>query len=155
MIYPAMKAQRGFTLVELMIAIAIVAILAAIAVPSMQSITANRKASKLSHELQIDIMYARNQAMTFNRTIAITPKGGDWASGWQIKQGNDLLRENNPNARTGEISSQAMLIEFNRNGVLSSGDAQIRIEVDNCKGNRVRTISVTKLGQITTGVSSC
>lgn len=84
---PITKAQQGFTLVELMLTIMIAGILAAIAVPSLQTIAINRHADRLSQELQIDIMYARNQAMTLNQPVDITPQNGGWSSGWDIKVG--------------------------------------------------------------------
>mgnify|MGYP001236396912 CR=1 FL=1 len=150
-----MHRQRGFTIIEMMVTIFVIGILAAIALPALQTLTANRHADRLSQELQIDIMYARNQAMTFQQTVTITPINNDWVNGWQINQGTDLLRENNPNAKSGEITSQAGSIEFNGRGLLSSVAAQIEISVANCTGNRKRTISVNLLGQLVTQAASC
>lgn len=150
-----MHRQRGFTIIEMMVTIFVIGILAAIALPALQTLTANRHADRLSQELQIDIMYARNQAMTFQQTVTITPINNDWDNGWQINQGTDLLRENNPNAKDGEITSQAGSIEFNGRGLLSSVAAQIEISVANCTGNRKRTISVNLLGQLVTQAASC
>lgn len=150
-----MHRQRGFTIIEMMVTIFVIGILAAIALPALQTLTANRHADRLSQELQIDIMYARNQAMTFQQTVTITPINNDWVNGWQINQGTDLLRENNPNAKDGEITSQAGSIEFNGRGLLASVAAQIEISVANCTGNRKRTISVNLLGQLVTQAASC
>lgn len=150
----AKTASSGFTLVELLVTITIVGILAAIAVPSMRTITANRHADRLAQELQIDIMYARNQALTLAKEVVMEPQGS-WHQGWQIKQGGSLIRQNNPNAAAGEVTSAATSIGFNRHGHLTTGNADIEVKVAKCTGNRVRTIGINKLGQITTKADPC
>jgi prepilin-type N-terminal cleavage/methylation domain-containing protein len=94
-----MKNYNGFTLVELMIVVAIVGILATVAAPGMRAYISNSSANKLSNTLLIDIMLARNHAITKGEIVKMIPTGAadtgvstftpnstgvNWAQGWTI-----------------------------------------------------------------------
>jgi prepilin-type N-terminal cleavage/methylation domain-containing protein len=72
--------QRGITLVEVMIAIAIIAIVAAIAVPSYQSQIARQNLVLASENLVSDIKFARSEALKRSDEVefAIT-SGANWS----------------------------------------------------------------------------
>lgn len=146
--------QVGFTLIEMMVTLLVIAVLLVIGVPSLKKMTINRHADKLAQELQIDIMYARNQALSSAKDITIEPNG-QWNEGWLIKEGTALLRISNPRAKAGEIASSATVIEFNKFGRLTSGNTEIKVAVNDCTGNRIRTIKINALGQIVTKVDPC
>jgi type IV fimbrial biogenesis protein FimT len=61
---PAMEnRQRGFTLVELLVAVTIVSILAAVAIPSFVGIINNNRLAAQANELLSAIQYARTEAI--------------------------------------------------------------------------------------------
>lgn len=75
-----MKKYNGFTLVELMMVMAIVGILLAVAAPGMRAYISNSSSNSLSSTLLIDIMYARNHAMSNEVIVKMIPFGNDPAA---------------------------------------------------------------------------
>ncbi len=67
-----MKRGTGFTLVELLIVIAIMGIMAAIAVPSYQTFMAQRRLNGAARLVMSDLMNARMLAVTLNRNVQVT-----------------------------------------------------------------------------------
>ena len=55
--------HHGFTMVELMITVVILAVLAAIAVPSMREFIARQRVESIARELATDLRYLRTQAI--------------------------------------------------------------------------------------------
>jgi type IV fimbrial biogenesis protein FimT len=83
--------QRGVTLLELMVVIAIVAILAAVGLPSMTEMVKNNRVSSARMNFISDLNFARSEAIKRNTRILICSGQADcvndanWAAtGWLV-----------------------------------------------------------------------
>ena len=78
-------AESGFTLTELMVVVAVLGVLAAIAVPSFQSLTQSQQVKNASFELFSSLSLARSEAIKRNGNVTVTPAStADWGQGWTI-----------------------------------------------------------------------
>ena len=69
---PARISAAGFTIIELMIVVAIAAILAVVAAPSFSEFLSKRRVDGAMSELVTDIYYARSEAVSRNETLRMT-----------------------------------------------------------------------------------
>lgn len=76
--------QSGFTLVELMVAVAVLAILAQAAVPQLSQLFQAQQRLVAARELASGIRSARVAAITRNQTVSIQAIDEDWSQGWRI-----------------------------------------------------------------------
>ncbi len=88
---PYAQQFTGFTIVELMIAIAILAIMTALAMPSLQQFMARNELVGTSNALISGINLARTEAVTRSTAVGICPStdgtgctGGAWKSGFLV-----------------------------------------------------------------------
>ena len=68
---PRRLRQAGFTLVELMIVVALVAILLALAAPSFRETLARNRLEGVAGELATDFQYARSEAVARNAQVGL------------------------------------------------------------------------------------
>ena len=74
--------QRGFTLLELMIAVALAAVLASLAAPSFRQFIATQRVKSASFDLITALTMARSEAITRNTNISVCQRSGSWTNGW-------------------------------------------------------------------------
>ena len=68
------KLNSGFTLVEMVITLTVIAILAGIAVPSFTETLDRRRVSGAAEQLQSDLQYARSEALRRNANVVVSLK---------------------------------------------------------------------------------
>jgi type IV fimbrial biogenesis protein FimT len=68
----ARRAQSGFTIIELIVTIAIAGILVSLVIPSFSNFFSKRRVEGIASELATDLQYARSEAVARNRNTLVT-----------------------------------------------------------------------------------
>lgn len=105
---------RGFTLVELMVVLAVSGTLLLVAVPAFTALSASTRVSRTAHELSADLAAARMLAVARAQPVGVCPSDGAggcrddgiWDQGWILfldperrrrpRDGRDILRLSSP-----------------------------------------------------------
>ena len=81
------KKWRGFTLVEMMVTVAVGMILVSIAVPAYSSLVSNSRFDSATQSISMAYRIARSEAVKKTTAMAVRPVNHDWNQGvevWQI-----------------------------------------------------------------------
>jgi type IV fimbrial biogenesis protein FimT len=82
--------EQGFSIVELMVAISVAAILLAVALPSFKDVNRNSNVTQITNQLIGDINTARSEAVRRGTLVGVIANGGDWNTGWYIETDGDF-----------------------------------------------------------------
>ncbi|MBX2838162.1 MAG: GspH/FimT family pseudopilin [Gammaproteobacteria bacterium] len=86
-------AQKGFTLIELIIALAIASILVGVGVPSFFSAIKNSCTSSSYNGIVSTLVYARSEAVKSAEQVTVCPRGSDTACGNDWNNGLLVFRD--------------------------------------------------------------
>lgn len=82
---PSTGKANGFTLVELMVTLAVAAILISMAGPSFTTMIANQRTKDAASALYVSLTKARSEALKRNTSVTLQPvTDGQWQDGWYI-----------------------------------------------------------------------
>lgn len=97
---------RGFTLLEMMVAVAVLAILLAVGLPAFGGLVDNQRLDSSADALLRSVQYARGEAARRNHYVTMVPLDDHWHSGWVVfvdtnndgvfDVGERILREDKP-----------------------------------------------------------
>jgi type IV fimbrial biogenesis protein FimT len=131
--------QRGVTLIELMIALTIAAVLLGVAVPNFRNFIAANRLSSAAQDFLASLQLARSEAIRSGGQVSLrlngTPGSGDWGgAGWTmfidsdadgaLDVGEQVVRDGTPLAAPLTLKGSTnfnTFIAFDRDGRLTSG----------------------------------
>ena len=87
------SAQRGFTLVEAIVTMTILAVLAGMSAASFSWLNQTTRIRSAAFDLVADLDFARSEAIKRNGDAVIAPVGGSWNNGWTVAAGGTTLRQ--------------------------------------------------------------
>ena len=134
--------MAGFTLIELMIVVALLVIFVSSALPSFSYLIKTNRTQSAASELASLLQYARAEAVT--RNVDITAAASDGA--WAVSQGNTTLRRLDNQQSSLSIEPATVSVTFHPNGTASSNtDIYICQDGDTATGYKL-TVKLT--GQV-------
>ena len=118
MTHRAQNRNSGFTLIELMVAVSVLGLLAALAAPSFQRLLASQRMRAVANNIIGDLVLARSEAVKRGESMTITPLSTTWDKGWQVSVASSsaiVAQQNSIGAGIVFTTAPASLT-FDRNG---------------------------------------
>ena len=166
-----MGENRGFTLTELMVTIAVFAIIAMMAAPSFSGMMTEQKLNSSTRELGLAINQAKSQAAMMKTTVALclnkTNTDNDFTKdecattivlpGYAAMSAADKIRAQQNRVISVQIDPQIVVESTSAVGILFTeiGSATTTPTFSFCKSAKKRSIQVEKFGSITKTSGTC
>ena len=157
---------RGFTLIEMMITIAVAVVLLAIVAPSFRQIIAGQRIKTASFDLFSALNYTRSEAIKRNASVSLNAgatANGAWATGWRLVDPDDSTKYLRSwgavsNLSVIEKTGGITTLSYGRDGRLGAGAAQPKFEINTAtpvSGVAARCVQVDLGGRPTPSTGAC
>lgn len=179
-----MKKITGFTLIELMVTLAVAAIVLGIAIPSFNQSMRNNSSSALGTELAGALNYARSESIKRAKRVSVCASSdgatclaaNNWKEGWLVFIDN-AAADNTASPTVGTIlrywsdindlavisgqrtdAADISFLRFTNTGALARLDTQARrfnVRITGCKGDSASRIDVGLAGMLSVTKQAC
>ncbi len=164
-----MKRNLGFTLVELMVTLAVLVILISIAIPSFMNMIQNSRSAALANSIVIALNVARSEAVKRNALVNLCPSSDgatcmaaplDWTVGWIAQQNAGAAVQVWGAPDAGAVITQAggaTAIQFDGSGLMRLPAAAVTMtsRYPDCTGQQQRQIQISITGRVSVTRTAC
>ena len=151
------RTAGGFTIVELMATLVIVAVLFAIAVPTFRNVALGPQLSSTANDIVASVQLARSEAIKRNLTVTLCASsdgttcagGGGWEQGWIVRDATGAVYQREQALDAGYHVTQAggtLPLSFQPIGIGATAAVFTVCRYDPI-GNQERVVSVRASGQ--------
>lgn len=176
--------QKGFTLIELIVALVVMAVVVSIALPAFNGMIISSRSQNLGSEIEVVLNYARIEAVKRATRVSICSSTdgatcadpADWNTGWLVvtdkattdsaavdvdtvlRYWNDITPNATISIKTGSGSTAVNVkyVRFNSLGKLASSNVTTaNAYVTGCKSNDANDIKVGVAGMISKTKANC
>jgi type IV fimbrial biogenesis protein FimT len=154
------KTQHGFTLAELLTAMAVVAILSAIAIPTLRQFSANSRTTAANNSLVSAFAVARSEALRRSTQVTVCSSTNSqtcansttWGTGWiaftdlnanGALDGTDVLLQAWSAPSGVSVTSTAKFLTYDARGMAKLAPATFNTWVPGCGGPNQTQVVVT------------
>lgn len=181
----ARRRSRGFTLIEMLTTVTVVAVTTTVGVPALTGFVAGNRAASQVNTLVGALNYARSVAVSSARQVSLCPytedssadeladryrcaTGTDWRQGWIVfravvdEAGNatsdrEVLRVFGPLADGDALSGNVSAVTYLPTGFLAASNTSPSFAMipQGCSGNQRRQVSLNLQGQARVAATRC
>lgn len=154
------RKAKGFTVFELMITVAIAAVLAAFAIPSFMDMMARNRINSMTEEMVNSLNTARNTAIQRRRTIILAPDATGWSIRLDSTVGQILVRQRFDDRVLVTYTTALPIVAFRPSGgvirpdILPPGDNRFGTTISLCDSQSRRevgkNIAISPMGRLRT-----
>ena len=137
-----MSGNRGFTLIELMVTIAVIAVLAMIAAPSMSNLIAKQRLNSTTRDLTNALNVARSQAALLRREVTVTLNS--------TSENTQSIIYWSPSTDS-SLTSTTTSVVFKADGTVKDMTSNTDFIICNSKAAKSKTIILARTGSISMG----
>ena len=140
--------------------LAVIAVLAAIALPSLANVLAGQRLRAAGTDLMSSLLLARSEAIKRNAQVVVAPRSaGDWKSGWRVATvaTNEQVDRKEALGVRVDVALAPLSIVYERNGRLGiAGVAQVEFrDSERQPGVQARCVLVDPSGLPRLQVGGC
>lgn len=170
----AARRERGVTLIELMTAVVVLAILLGIGVPSFRNIMRENQIAAQSNNLLASLTLARSEAMKRGIRVSVCAANNDasacagtanWSNGWilfaddfgsagTLDASDTILQKWPPTADAVVVASEDASVTFARTGRAELARSFF-VTKQGCTGEQLRTIDIAASGRVNLRRQDC
>ncbi len=160
--------EHGFTVVELLVALAVAAVLFGYALPSFNEFTYQRTLTTRVNNLVLAVNYARSEATRRGATVSVqatdaSDADNEWGEGFCVVVGNPgncndpaAVLATFPEIENATIDGNVTSMSFNARG-LYTGATQVAVQIcgADADDDPGRSLTMTMIGRVSANEAEC